>query len=239
YSSRRLIHNVVAKQRRHRIDGPVRIADHEADAVQAADREVGFEAVGDPRSARVAIGRNQLERQPRSIREADRRLAEVRLDVGDGHAVRGEARAPFGERSGRNRKRCYRHLTRALGSHADAPALVRKRRPDGAGRAALVAVVEVVGVVVVEVDRLLDEPQSQSTYAEIEVVLCVVDGRGDVMQAQDRHRGRPDRGSYNRALLEAARSTVLEPARSAGLQACRYEQPWNLSETVRILPPGF
>jgi hypothetical protein len=42
-------------------------------------------------------------------------------------------------------------------------------------------------VMVVEVDRFLDEPEAQGSYAEIEIVLRVVDRRGDMMKAENRH----------------------------------------------------
>ena len=50
------------------------------------------------------------------------------------------------------------------------------------GEPSLVAVIEVVDVMVVEVDRLLDEPQTERAEAEIEIVLRIVDGRGDVVK---------------------------------------------------------
>ena len=40
---------------------------------------------------------------------------------------------------------------------------------------------------IVEVDGLLDEPQAEPAEREVEVVLCVVDGRGDVVQTQNGH----------------------------------------------------
>ena len=52
---------------------------------------------------------------------------------------------------------------------------------------ALVAVVEVVDVMVVEVDGLLHQPKAEAAQAEIEIVLGVVDRRRDVMQAENRH----------------------------------------------------
>ena len=55
------------------------------------------------------------------------------------------------------------------------------------GRAALVAVVEVVDVMVVEVDGLLDQSKAEGAPAEIQIVLRVVDRRRDVMQAENRH----------------------------------------------------
>jgi hypothetical protein len=47
----------------------------------------------------------------------------------------------------------------------------------------LVSVVEVVDVMVVEVDGLLDETEPEIAQAEIEIVLRVVDGGGDVVKA--------------------------------------------------------
>jgi hypothetical protein len=45
-----------------------------------------------------------------------------------------------------------------------------------------VAVVEVIDVMIVEVDRLLDQAESEAAEAEIEIVLRIVDGRGDVVK---------------------------------------------------------
>src|SRR5207245_1276771 len=45
----------------------------------------------------------------------------------------------------------------------------------------------VINEVIVEVDGLLDEPQAERAEAEIQVGLRGADGRGDVMEADDRH----------------------------------------------------
>jgi hypothetical protein len=47
----------------------------------------------------------------------------------------------------------------------------------------MVAVVEVVDVMVVEVDGLLDEAEAEAVQTEIEIVLRIVDCRGHVMEA--------------------------------------------------------
>src|SRR5205814_445352 len=65
--------------------------------------------------------------------------------------------------------------------------LVGERRPDRAGGAALVAVVEVIDVVVVEVDGLLDETQAERHQTKIQIVLRIVDGGGDVVETENRH----------------------------------------------------
>ena len=39
---------------------------------------------------------------------------------------------------------------------------------------------------VVEVDGLLHEPQAERIEAEVEILLRIVDRRGDVVQAEDR-----------------------------------------------------
>ena len=90
------------------------------------------------------------------------------------------------QRRRRHGERRRHDLAGALGADAHAIARVRKRRPDRARRAELVAVIEVVDVVVVEVDGLLDQPQAKQLDAEVEIGLRLVHGRGDVMQAKDR-----------------------------------------------------
>ena len=71
-------------------------------------------------------------------------------------------------------------------------ALVGKRGPDRSGVADLVAIVEVVDEVIVEVHGLLHETQTERVDAEVEVGLRVVDRRGDVVQAENRRAHTPE-----------------------------------------------
>ena len=88
-----------------------------------------------------------------------------------------------------------RHAERGRRGHPRALPALRHARPreegQQAGRAALlVAVVQVVGVRGVEVDRLLDQPQPQRAGVEVDVRLRVGGDRGDVMEpvrADGRH----------------------------------------------------
>src|SRR5262249_2611451 len=114
--------------------------------------------------------------------------AEPRLDVAHGQPARAKARLPEVERSGRNRERRDGDLARTLAAHRHAAPPIRKGRPDRAGRAVLVAVIEVVDVVIVEVDRFLHQAQAQRVQTEIQIFLCAVDGGRDVMKAEDRRR---------------------------------------------------
>src|SRR5688572_24174524 len=63
---------------------------------------------------------------------------------------------------------------------------VGKRRPDRSRCAALVAVVEVINVMIVEVDGLLHQPQTQYLEAEVQVALGVIHGGGHMVQAKNR-----------------------------------------------------
>ena len=72
---------------------------------------------------------------------------------------------------------------------ADAPVPLRRARPleegdGGAWRAALVAEVEMVAARIVEVDRLLDQPQPQHARVEIDRALRVHAHNGYVVDAQ-------------------------------------------------------
>jgi hypothetical protein len=58
---------------------------------------------------------------------------------------------------------------------------------DRPGRAGLVAEVQVVGVGLVEVDGLLDEPQAQHARVEVDVRLRVSRDHGDVVEALELH----------------------------------------------------
>jgi hypothetical protein len=51
----------------------------------------------------------------------------------------------------------------------------------------------VKNVVIVEIDRFFDQPETEQPRVEIEILLGVVDGRGDVMEAlnQGFHRTSP------------------------------------------------
>ena len=63
--------------------------------------------------------------------------------------------------------------------------LVRERRPDRPGRASLVAVIEMVDVMVIEIHRLLDQPQAERRHAQIQIILCIVDSRRDMVETKD------------------------------------------------------
>src|SRR3954464_13906493 len=66
-------------------------------------------------------------------------------------------------------------------------------REDRTWRARLVAEVEVVRLGLIEVDRLLDEPQPQHIGVELDVPLSVAGDHGDVVKALEVHGGAPVR----------------------------------------------
>ena len=168
-------------------DGAAR-PDHHRDAVEAANRRV---AAATPLPVHGARGSRSVATSSNRQPATDRRsampvFAEARLDVARDHA---RGRASDGARTPSDPTGTENDVVTTwpapFAPDADAVALVRERRPDGAGRAALVAVIEVIDVVVVEVDGLLDEPHAEQLDAEIQIGLGVVDGRRDVMQAEN------------------------------------------------------
>src|SRR4028119_389780 len=74
----------------------------------------------------------------------------------------------------------------SAGREGPGAADVREEGEDGAGRARAVAVVEVVGAGVVEVDRALHQPQAERAGVEIQVALRVGGDGRDVVDAADR-----------------------------------------------------
>ena len=60
-----------------------------------------------------------------------------------------------------------------------------EEREDGAGRALLVAEVEVVGARVVEVDGALEKAQAQDLGVEVEIAPGVARNGRDMVQAED------------------------------------------------------
>ena len=96
----------------------------------------------------------------RSVKR-DRLLAEPRRLIRHRDSARREPPAPEVERPGGHGERRDVICPAPFGPDRHAPALVGERRPDRPRRAGLVAVVEVVDAVVVEVDGLLDEPEAE------------------------------------------------------------------------------
>jgi hypothetical protein len=166
-------------QKRRAGVGPRRVGAH---AVEAQQRVLGRH-VGRAGGQRSVVGghRVQLVAQALEVGEGQR----VAVALG-GDALVAQARRPEGERVG--------------GGHApldgvDHPRAGVARRcageleegQDRAGRAALVAEVQVVDVGLVEVDRLLDEAQPEQARVEVDVAWSVAGDGGDVVQALECH----------------------------------------------------
>ena len=135
----------------------------------------------------VAEGKevHEFNGEPGRIGDDDRFLAKARCGVRHGEAQRAKPRLPRVERTGGHGERRNGHLPCARRTVANAAWAIRERRPQRAGRAAFVAVVEVVDAGAVEVDRLLDEAEAERADTEVEVGLCVVDSGRDVVEAED------------------------------------------------------
>ena len=162
------------------------VAHRHRDAVQSAHGVVAERTVAAQGARVVAIVGDELDdRGPTG--------SATRIDsspkrggcVGHREVARAQPRPPGVERARGNGERRHGDLSGALDARRDAAALVRKRRPDRARRTALVAVVEVIDAVIVEVHGLLHEPKPERVEAEIEIGLRVVDGGGDVVQPEN------------------------------------------------------
>src|SRR3954447_18100709 len=64
-----------------------------------------------------------------------------------------------------------------------------EERQDRAGLARLIAIVEAVGARIIEVDGLLDQPQSEDAGVEVEVAACGTCDRRHVVNAVATHCG--------------------------------------------------
>jgi hypothetical protein len=91
------------------------------------------------------------------------------------HAVAHEALEPEAERARQHRERRHRDLARTLAARPGTGP--REEGHDAARRADLVAVVQVIGLRIVEVDRALHEAQPEQAGEEIEIALRITRDR--------------------------------------------------------------
>ena len=128
--------------------------------MEAADRMLGRNVAVAPAGLVLGTGNaDQRERHAVRIGEGQHGLAKALLQRLVGDALLDEALGPVAERA-------WRHAEGGLLGLADAAAAGRHACPgeegeDGAGAAGLVAVIEVIGAGIVEIDGLLDEAQAE------------------------------------------------------------------------------
>src|SRR4030095_11991880 len=96
------------------LDRRTGVVDDHRHAVESADRRVGLDPIGNPWRPVIAIGRQQLEHQPGTIRKADRRFPEAWLDVVDREAALAKMCSPKPQRADRNGERRDGYLPCAL-----------------------------------------------------------------------------------------------------------------------------
>jgi len=168
-------------------------ATRQLDAVDALDRhrqpDAGVPGPGSGHGVRL----DELDLQP--VRVTDREpvapIAAAAIPEGDGMVV--QTGPPCIGRAGRNRE------GDTLGGPGPAAprsqTLNGKERQDRPRGADTVAVVQVVRAWVVEVDRLLDQTQSQQALVEVPIALRVGGHCGDVMDSRGLHVVRPSRGA--------------------------------------------
>ena len=162
---------------------PLAGVNHERHPMEAADRVLGgYLAV---RPARELIGVfDGDEGKPHAVGVAQRQhaLAEPLVQRVVGDVLSNQPVRPIAERA-------FGDDERGLGRHAIAVAaggrlVPRKKGQRRAGPAGLVAIVEVPRVGIVEIDRLLDQPQAQPAGVEGHVPLGVAADRRDVVDAR-------------------------------------------------------
>ena len=153
----------------------------EAHAVEAADRMLGRHARRRSTPARLDAGTpTSARRMPSgSLNVSTSRRSASRRLVGD--ALLDEAVRPVADRAFRHAE--HRLLRLPDAEPARARLLPGEEGQDRAGLAGLVAVIEVIGAWIVEVDGLLDQPQAERPGVEIEVPARGARDAGDVMDA--------------------------------------------------------
>ncbi len=166
-------------EQRPRAVGVERVRAH---AVEALQRMLGRDAgrLGDQR--RVGhVGLGDLDPDSLRIARAQPAVGPLHrppgvLEAGGPEVQRGVARDPPGDGVDHARAVAAGHRSGEL-----------EERHDRAGRAVLVAVVEVVDVRCVVVDGLLDESQAERAGVEVHVARCVGGDRGDVVESFEAH----------------------------------------------------
>ena len=179
--------------------GPLVGFEPERDAEDAADGVLGRHRRRVPAGgAPGVVEPDQFQHQPVRIAEGEHRraVAEARLRAFGRDLVPQQPLHPVADASPRHREARFRCLAGAV------PALVRaevgEEGEDGAGRAGAVAVVEMVGAGIVEIDRALHEAQAERAGVEVEVALRVGGDGRDVVDAAYRN------GAAAAALAHAA-----------------------------------
>ena len=221
------------------------VAQPQRRAVEAANRRLFRNAAADPGRPAV-LGLDERELVAVRAGEAQPLRAEARVLDEPSRALHGEARAPERQRALRHREDGLPDLAGALVPAGD----VRKGKVGHhrAGRAVLVAVVEVVDLRRIEVHRLLDPAQAERVGEEGIVGPRVRRHRRDVVQALDlgqhgvlpvrvpgRYRGpRHESRLRQGGLIVAAGETIRRA--ELGFSACRSGP--RSSPSARAAPPS-
>ena len=139
--------------------------------METADRMLRRNLAARSTPDRFAAG-DPDQRQPHPVRilEGEHRLAEALLERPMRHAFCDEPVCPIADGADRHSERCLLGL-----ADAEPPAgrvLPWEEGQDRAGPALLVAIIEMIGAGIVEIDRLLDEPEPEAAGVEVDVPLA-------------------------------------------------------------------
>jgi hypothetical protein len=183
----------------------------QAHAVEAANRVFHGHFRGAPSGrALAALGAREREPGPVAVLERERGFAEPLDGRIMGDALFDEALGPVADRAFRNAE--YGLLRFADSEPAGRRALPGEKGEDRARMAGRIAIVEVIGAGIVEIDRLLNQAQAERPGIEIEVAARRARDAGHMMDAA-RH-GLSVLACYS--LLRAQRrSSAMNPARGS------------------------
>jgi hypothetical protein len=159
-----------------------RLLKQQRHAVEAADRVLRRNIAIAPAGLVLRAG-NADQRQAHAVRIGERQhgLAEALLQCLMRDALLDEAMGPVAQRPGGDPERGLLGLADAAATGRGI--LPREEGQDGAGISGLVAIIEMIGAGIVEVHRLLDEPQAQRPGVKVEVPQGVASDRGDMVDA--------------------------------------------------------
>src|SRR5262249_4115694 len=161
--------------------GRLRLAQQQADAMEAADGMLRANLAGAP-GGLSAAPRDRGQRQPEAVGvpEGEHGLAEALDESLVAHAMFDEALQPVAECS-------VGHAPDRLLGLADAEPAGGDVRPgeesqDCPRMARLIPIVEVVGAGIIEIHGLLDQAQAEGPRVELEVPLSLTGDGGDVVE---------------------------------------------------------
>src|SRR5262245_34565243 len=184
-SSRILIYLLEPQQILHQLDGLRGIADQQRHAVEPANGTFGLDATLGPRHPLIPIRGDQFDLETRGIAKGECLFVEAVSFTFFHHTLLPQSSLPKRQGIAWHRERGGDDLPRTVDTDRNVPSFIGEGGPEGTGPARLVSIIEVIDVVIVEVDRTLDQSQAQGAAGEVNIRLCLGDRGGDVMETEN------------------------------------------------------